>query len=251
MPTCIYCRATTTEFEPKEHPLPEAFGSNEILPDGACCKNCNSYLKELDDVLLKHNHLAGFIAYTEILGKKGKKRKVVSEWVKVESDSERLHIETRKGIGTITENGIQVQIPDDPKWDDWKFSRALHKVALGMHTWLTSPAETLHERFDETRTYVRAPHSRKIIRPYLQRIVKKQWKLSELRQEFAQNPQTTFIIGEVSRDHVVLYMHLWVDEFVVALSGELSQADIQVAEYLASKASNQRRIGPPGQWFMK
>jgi len=44
MPTCIYCRASTTGKEGVPHVIPEALGQNNLtLPKGAECDKCNHY----------------------------------------------------------------------------------------------------------------------------------------------------------------------------------------------------------------
>src|SRR5881398_221166 len=83
MPDCIYCRAVTTGAERVDHPLLRALGvaADQGLPPGACCDDgphgpgCNEYLKDLDQHVCNHNHLASMIVLAGPRGHRGRLRR--------------------------------------------------------------------------------------------------------------------------------------------------------------------------------
>jgi hypothetical protein len=252
MTRCIYCCSETSESESIEHPLPESLGSRLTLPRGACCDGCNRYLSSLDDVFAHHPHIAGTIVFARIPGKKQKRRTAVSPFLGAEYSPGKLHltVENTKGETHFDQGGLRLHLPDDPKWDEWKFSRALHKAALGLVGVLKGVELALDQRFDAVRKYIRRPVGRTDWRPYYQRVIRTKTKLSEIQTFMAGGGE--YKVGIASGDrpgHTIVYLNLWVDEFVVDLEGGEPGLGVQVLDQMSTQISGDIPIENRGMWM--
>lgn len=210
MPICIYCRATTTGDEPPDHPIPQALGTHEYaLPPGAVCTPCNGYLgANLDQNLCDHHHLAAFIVLTGARGSRGRTRTAMTPDLELDPVQGRLNVRARKGEATFVDNTLTIQSEGNRQFDGWKFSRGLHRVALGLLAQLQGPDAALDVIYDPVRAYIRSG-DRRVFRRYYQRI--------------AGQLGSTFHMGIARADVATLvYLNFSISEFVVALNGKVN-----------------------------
>jgi hypothetical protein len=221
MPTCIYCRTKTGLNEPIDHPVPQALGVREFLPKGTVCSGCNSYLSDLDRNFCNHHHIAMMIVFGGLPGTKGRLRKTVTQ--DFSFDVEKQHIQffldSERASFEVKDAHLRITHPGSNDFDEWKFSRALHRMALGLLTLTRGPEESLREAFDLVRAYVRQPSSRSM-RPYYQRITDKAYGNRSLRRALEQRQRYHFAL-DLAVIPALVYINLVVDEFVVALEGDL------------------------------
>lgn len=208
MPTCIFCLAETWGHEPIDHPLPQAFGTQTLaLPSGAVCAPCNVYLgANLDQNLSDHHHLALFIVLSGARGSGGRTRTAITHDFSFDPRERRLHIRVRPGEATIADGTLNVKSAGNRQFDQWKFSRGLHRVALGILAAVCGVDTALDPRFNEARRYVRRGQRREF-RPYRQRV---SGIGLPLRLGIARGEAATFA-----------YINFAVSEFIVALDGDL------------------------------
>lgn len=75
-------------------------------------------------------------------------------------DAGRQHLTLRAGKASIEEGHLILRDPGNENFDPWKFSRGLHRVALGVLARGSGPDQALSERFDGLRRYIREPKGR-------------------------------------------------------------------------------------------
>ncbi len=228
MPTCIYNREPTTGNEPEEHPIPEALGGREALPRGAVCAECNAYVSDLDQALRTHTHIAWFLVLAGVPGKGGKVRRQLA-WgpegvAEYDIKTGDLLFAPKPGYVQATEHSIAITHPASV-FNDWKFSRALHKIALGVRALRQGVEVALDPRFDEVRTYVRRPASRRVFRSRYHRF-------GEFAAPTATPCDAIAVIGTLE----AFYICIGMDEFVVALAGDVSRLAISDLDALARTA---------------
>jgi hypothetical protein len=217
MSNCIYCRAATDGREPEDHPVLQALGTTRALPRGDVCGACNAYLSDLDHHICNHHHIAGMIAFGQIVGTKKRSRSTVSDGFSF--DSREQHLEIRGASGRVNGRAIELQLERTRDFSEWKFSRGLHRMALGILACEQGPAAALNRRFDATRDYIRRPTGRDV-RKYFQRVSNKILGNRSYPLALAARGKYHFLILTSDSD-VFVYMNLFVDEFVVALDGNI------------------------------
>lgn len=225
MPQCIYCRALTTGTEGVDHPLQRALGVREDqgLPPGAVCErrpgqnNCNNYFANtLDKQVCDQNHLAAMIVFADLPGQHGRRRREVHP--DFSFDVETLQGRVRSTDMKFSEKGVDVTHPGNP-FDPWKFSRGLHRMALGIFAATFGPELALDERFDPVRDYIRRPKDKRIW-PYYQRMTDKQLGNRSLPRWIDERGRYVAAFAS-DESHNLAYMNLFVDEFIVALYGSI------------------------------
>jgi hypothetical protein len=92
MRTCIDCRTSTNGNEPEDHPVLQALGTARALPKGDVCADCNSYLSDLDHHVCNHHHIAGMIAFGQIVGTMKRMRSTVSDGFSFDADAQHVAI---------------------------------------------------------------------------------------------------------------------------------------------------------------
>jgi hypothetical protein len=221
MPTCIYCRLGTAGDEPEDHPLPQALGTGAYpLPKGDVCRSCNPYLSGLDHNLCDHHHLAGMIVFGHLPGTDDRIRRTIAPGLAF--DAERQHMTVRAKEASVSPRQLVVRDPGNLKFDSWKFSRGLHRVALGMLGLRAGAATALDSRYDLVRQYIRQPPSRRTFWPYWQRVTDK--VLGNRTFPPALRKQGFKFGFSIRDDATYAYMNLFVDEFIVALHGDAHAA---------------------------
>ena len=161
-PVCIYCRATSGNFGPEEHVIPESLGGDEIVIRRCVCGACNNRLSTLDQALLDFEPLAMLRAIYGPMTKKGKFPKAELRDIDIERTAPR-HIRVRK------KTGRPMQAPTEEADGSVRFSitgtgrrpadpvllgRALYKVALGLVAHDAGPEAALDPRYDAARAFV-------------------------------------------------------------------------------------------------
>jgi hypothetical protein len=215
---CIYCSEQTNGNESEDHPLPQALGTAAyVLPKGAVCDACNAYLGDLDHNLCNHHHLAGLIVFGQLPGTDGRRRKFVAPGLVF--DSAKNHLDLRGGRVTHEAGQFKVRDPGNERFDQWKFSRGLHRLGLGVYALVSGPTAALEPRYDAIRRYIRQPSSRSEFMAYLQRpsdriLGNRTMPVAVRHQGF----KTSFA---VCKDATFAYIHLFVSEFIVALAGDV------------------------------
>jgi hypothetical protein len=235
MPSCIYNREPTTGTEPEEHPVPETLGGREALPKGAVCEPCNSYVGRLDQMLRTHPHISAFLVLAGVPGKTGKPRRDMAggregsaEYDVATGDT---RIKTTQPYVSVSGTDIYIRHPGS-EFDEWQFSRGLHKVGLGMIALRRGVNTALDERFDEVRTYVRRPASRKVFRRHYHRWISTTLRRSDIN-ELASTPIAALgTFGGIE----TLYLRIGVDEFAIALTGDVTHVAMADVEELAASA---------------
>ena len=162
MPTCIYCKTTTTGQEGRAHVIPEALCKNDyVLSAGAVCDRCNRYLGKLDSALILHQQIWLPIQVFALPGKGGKPRRELG-WMKRRDPTNPTKV-TLEGLGRnrlyIDGNKIRMETVAPRGWNPYKFRRALHHFAMNYLALVDSPDAVLQPRFDDVRRYVRQPTS--------------------------------------------------------------------------------------------
>lgn len=235
MLACIYCRGVTSGREPPDHPVPKALGTAPYsLPPGAVCIVCNTYLGDLDRNLCNHHHLAAMIVFGGLKGSKGRVRQIVHPDFSFDVRTQhakflvtpRVSVEQGPGRLAFTHPGYT-------DFDEWKFSRGLHRMALGVLGLAYGPEITLAERFEEVRAYIRCPTGRHI-RPYYQRITDKRYGNRTLPRALMQYGY--HFIFELNTMPALAYLNLFVDEFLVALDSSLTCVAPEEASAFAASA---------------
>lgn len=163
MPTCIYCKTTTTGQEGRAHAIPEALCQNDyLLPPGAVCDACNQYLGKLDSALVLHEQIWLPIQVFGLPGKGGRPRAELG-WMKRldPTNPNKLTIEGRgRNHLYIDGNKIRIETVAVPGWNPSRFRRALYHFAMNYLALVDSPEAVLQPRFDDVRRYVRQPQCR-------------------------------------------------------------------------------------------
>ncbi len=201
--------------------MPQALGVREPLPKGTVCSRCNIYLSDLDRNFCNHHHIATMIVFGGLPGTKARLRKTVAQDLSfdVKKQHIQLFLDSKRASFEIQVGHLRIIHPGSNDFDEWKFSRALHRMALGLLA-LTSGSEvSLRETFDLVRAYIRQPSSRSM-RPYYQRIIDKTYGNRSLPRALEQRRRYHFAL-DLAVTPALLYMNLVVDEFVVALQGDL------------------------------
>lgn len=249
---CIYCRGPTTLSESEEHPLPSSLGSTEWLPAGACCSECNNYLSALDTALVMHPHLRCMIVFGQLRDRKGRTRVDLAPHFEAKVEGGGLHIDVSQATGKLDEDGkLVIQGKADRRWDDWKFSRALHKVGLGLFAHAAGAEAALNPRLDEVRDYIRKPTSRSQVRSYAQRTVRRETSPWELRNQIVNDNRYEYhFLACEEQDWLLCYLHLWIDEFFIALGGSLNRFSDSDLDHVAEHLDVVPR-GAPGDWIRK
>ena len=221
MQSCIYCRARTSRNEPIDHPVPQALGVRESLSKGTVCSGCNLYLSDLDRHFCNHHHIASMIVFAGVPGTKARLRKTVAQ--DFSFDVKKLHIQffldSRRASFEIQDGHLRIIHPGSNDFDEWNFSRALHRMALGLLALSSGPEVSLRETFDLVRAYIRQPSSRSM-RPYYQRITDKTYGNRSLPRALEQRGRYHIAL-DLAVISALVYMNFVVDEFVVALQGDL------------------------------
>jgi hypothetical protein len=251
MPVCIFCRSATTGTEPLEHPALQALGTSKYpLPRGAACGGCNHYLKDLDQHVCNHHHLASLISIGGILGQKGRLRSEVSP--RVIFDHSTQSISFRIGSNTavsFSDGHLNVAEPGYTKFDEWKFSRGLHRIALGVLAYCYDADVALRSCFDPVRDYIRKPpYGRDDHKLFYQRIVATTHTARTLRESIASG--AFYFAFHLDQSRTLAYMNLLVDEFVVALSGQLQDASDNAADALAAHSDAPWRQRSRRRWVL-
>lgn len=161
MPHCIYCRAQTTGKEGRAHALPEAIFTNDcVMPPGAQCDGCNSYLKRLDSSLASYSGISLWIQALGLPGKKGRSRQQLGWFQRAPDQAQPTFRIQPEGIHHIDTKGqkpiVAVRTPSG--WKPSEFHRALHCVAFNVLSFHLSEQQLLDPLFDPVRNYVRRPH---------------------------------------------------------------------------------------------
>lgn len=236
MPTCIYCRAITSGDEPPDHPVAQALGNSRYaLSPGDVCTPCNSYIADLDHHVCNHHHLATMIVFAGIKGSKGRLRRTIHQDFSFDIRTQSMSITASKRLSVNRQPGHIAMNHPGSRFDEWKFSRGLHRMALGLAALAYSPETALLERFDEVRAYIRHPVNREV-RPYYQRITDRKLGNRSLPRVFAEAKNQYYFAFDVEHQPSLVYMNLFVDEFGVALDGSLSTVSPNEVSYLASTA---------------
>lgn len=219
----------------------QALGMSEVpLPRGAVCDSCNSYLGELDRNFCDHHHLAAMIVFGQLPGTKDRLRKQVHP--EFSFDAERQHLVTKGGTGSWENGTLTIRHPGNRTFSAWKFSRGLHRMALGALALLEGEETALQPRYDGVRSYIRAPNGRHEFWPYRQRPSDR--LLGNRSFPRALTAQGFKASSAVSDSATFIYLNLFVSEFVVALDSELNQLYDAHLQQLASAAPEPRSTRP-------
>jgi hypothetical protein len=219
MGSCIYCRAETHGDEPLDHPIPQALGTGDYtLPPGDVCAGCNAYLGDLDRNLCEHHHFASMIVFGQLRGTDDRIRQSITGGFAF--DAARQHLTIRAKAPTVEEGCLTVRDPGNVKFDEWKFSRGLHRVALGVLALQVGAEQALAPQYDAVRNYIRRPTARTEFWPYFQRpsdklLGNRSFPIALAAQGF----KMSMAIADIA---TYMYLNLFVSEFVVALHGELA-----------------------------
>lgn len=156
------------------------------------------------------------IVFGQIPGTKNRTRVTVSP--DLSFDPVRGHLAIKGGEGTINDNGPKLRSDGNTRFDNWKFSRGLHRIALGVLALRTGATVALERRYDIARTYVRSPQGRSEFRTYLQRPTDR--LLGNHSMPIAIRDQG-YKYGFWELDGVLyFYLHLFVSEFIVSFWGD-------------------------------
>lgn len=211
--------------EPVDHPLPQALGTSAYsLPAGDVCAACNAYLSDLDQNFCNHHHLAGMIVFGQVPGTKNRTR--ISVAPDLSFDPARHHLAMTGGRGTFEDGVLTMRADGNTRFDNWKFSRGLHRIALGVLALSTSASIALEAQYDSTRKYVRSPQGRSEFRTYLQRPSDRRLGNRTLPVALRQQGYR-YGFWQVG-DAFCFYLNLFVSEFIVAFWGE--PADLREAD---------------------
>lgn len=158
--TCLFCRANSTEAKGVAHVFPEALVRNETtLPRGAVCDACNNYMgRKLDSQILEHPLIPLIVQLAGLPGKGGKTRKKLGH-VEREADGT-VHVPINEpDIKGHPQGGTQTSfdLVAGQAYDDRRFSRALHHIALCIFCKHFGSPAALNARLDPVRSYVRSP----------------------------------------------------------------------------------------------
>jgi len=195
---CIYCLQESTEAPP-EHVIPEALGCPEeaILRKGEVCQGCNNGLAHLDVALADSFDLARF--FTNQPTKKGKPPTIAgrSNVTTIVTNGEPiLHINlgpgdvklpdgrvlkapnkkgnSLRGKLVVDANGKATIQGEAHAFQNPKFTRAIHKVAIGIIAGTLSRSAALSESLNPAREFVLTGAGPK--RTILCRIPTTEWK---------------------------------------------------------------------------
>ena len=230
---CIYCRDATDGTERPDHPALQALGTRRMpLPCGAVCDACNDYVKELDRHVCNHNHIATMILSAGIIGSKGRIRRSLHEDQVFSYDLRTRTVTIRPNRRVSVERQGSRLAFSDPgpglgNFDPWKFSRGLHRIALGVLAMSSGCDVALEERFDGVRNYIRRPKGRHEMWRYYQRPTDRLRNNGAVARAVAEG--WYYFSFDLERTPALAYLNLIVDEFVVALTGSLdtvSPADV-------------------------
>jgi hypothetical protein len=138
--------------------VPEALAKNElVLPVGAECDRCNSYLGDIDGILAKHPLVSLAAQLLNLPGKRGHARKMIGTAARrPEAKAIAVPVRARKRVtaeGDVWNTTLLV----DPAFDDYRFRRALHHLALNAVASTRGVDAALDSRFNNVRRYVREP----------------------------------------------------------------------------------------------
>lgn len=191
---CIYCRRDSRNSVSYEHVIPESLGNTEwVLLPGVVCDDCQAYLgTKVEPALFEHPHIAFRRVLLGVKSKKNVVPKKVTKQIDMEMSPTRidLSLDARKGKVTAGKDYVMVQLVDESRNFDTRFSRALHKIAIGAMGYFKTPEFALDPRFDNARKFVRHPQTNQF-RPY-------GWSLS------GSDGIHRVIIGEVERKAIAV-----------------------------------------------
>ena len=158
--TCLFCRADSTKAAGRAHIFPEALVKNETtLPRGAVCDSCNNYLgRKLDSQILEHPLIPLIIQLAGLPGKRGKVRRRVGHVERAADGTVYVPI-NKPDIEKHPEGGTKAsfELVASQAFDDRRFSRALHHIALCLFCKQFGSPAALNEQLDPVRDYVRRP----------------------------------------------------------------------------------------------
>lgn len=237
MPICIYCRAGTSGSEPPDHPVLQALGTRHYaLPRGDVCVACNGYLGDLDQQVCNHHHLAGLIVVAGIKGSGGRIRKAVHDHFSFDPLIRTVTItpSSRFTAKRAADGSLTIAHPGNP-FNEPKFSRGLHRMALGLVAFEYGAEIALGQRFDGVRDYIRRPRDGRTVWSYYQRPTDKKWTGSTLARAVGEG--LYYFTLDPGGTLALVYLNLFVDEFIVALDGELASVSTDEASAFASSES--------------
>jgi hypothetical protein len=177
MNLCIYCQRESRAEAPPEHVVPEVLGcpKGAVLRAGEVCKRCNNGLADLDLALADSFDLFRFIVGQP--GKKGKGPSIAGRpnlFATHRDGSPVLYVNFGPGNvtlpngrvlksptgpksvrGTVTPDGQQASISfSGDAFIDPKFSRAVHKVSIGVIAMALGREAALSPTLDSARQFV-------------------------------------------------------------------------------------------------
>lgn len=172
------------------------------------------------------------IVFGRLPGTKERLRKQVHPDFSFDADEQ--HLTMKGGTGSTENRTLTIRHPGNRTFSAWKFSRGLHRIALGALALIEGPEAALRPRYDGVRRYIRAPKDRREFWPYYQRPTDK--LLGNQGFPPALAAQGFKASCAASDAATLIYLNLFVSEFVVALDGDLNQlTDAHLGE-LASSA---------------
>jgi len=128
--------------------------NDTTLEVGTECDNCNSHAAKLEQAFIHHNRILVPIMGLQVPGKHGKVRKKLGSYRIGEKKGEVIQSVKPEWVRK-TPNGIHIQSPSPPKYDQLKFRRCLGHIALNYVAWKFGWDVALENRFDPLRKFVR------------------------------------------------------------------------------------------------
>jgi len=178
---CIYphsARGALT-YDNKAHIITQGLGWNQnTFPPGVLCDRCNSYFGHtLEPALIMHPGLAADMQRLGVPGKDGIPRQAIANWVRKDDGSYGAPFMSPEAGGLY--NGEPLIVTKglmDGRFDQLRFRRGLHMLAFHVlaHLHLSRQVpdpffDPKHSRYNQVRTYIRAPKSLREGWPFVER----------------------------------------------------------------------------------
>lgn len=161
-PRCIYCLCDDGDFGPEEHVIPEAFGIDELILNGAVCGNCNNALSALDQRLAEFEPLALLRAVNVPLTKKGKfPRASFREFDVQKTKPRELHFQVKSDqdpfvFEDLPDGRVRIQMKAHGRriFDPVGLARCLFKIGLGLVAHDVGETAACASRYDAARAFI-------------------------------------------------------------------------------------------------
>lgn len=186
------------------------------------------------------------LVFGAIRGSDGRLRRTVHPSLRYYVETQR--IELFAPTASVGEDGILAEDPTTPDFDLWKFSRGLHRMALGAMALVHGADRALNSAYDAVRTYVKRPNDRRM-RWFLQRINPNTPGHRTFRRLLRRRGR--YFIALTDDPTSLVYMNFFTSEFIVALAGDVAGVEPWYADAIARGCGLPPSELPGASWLIE